>query len=241
MQDFINYIPIGTTLFSVFFFIVLFRHWRRKPGTTYLLWWTVGVFCYGIGTTVESLHTLIGWSPALFKAWYISGAFLGGVPLAQGTVHLLMGKAKANTMSLVLLVILLISSTLVILSPLDTAKLTGKLDGVVLEWTFIRWITPFINIYAVIFLVGGAFYSAFKYKGDHAFKNRFWGNVWIAVGGILPGFGGSFAKMGLVEVLYVTELLGILLIFAGYQVIRGDQSLSVHKNQTTDQVAVPAV
>ena len=39
----------------------------------------------------------------------------------------------------------------------------------------------------------------------------------IAVGAILPGIGGSFTRFGYVEVLYVTELLGLLVIWAGYR------------------------
>ncbi len=232
-MNFIAYIPIATTVFCIYFFVIIYKHWRQKPDALYLLWWTLGVVFYGIGTLVESLHTLYGWSPLLFKAWYIAGAFLGGVPLAQGTIYLLMKRKTANILTVILVIVLVISGVLVILSPLDTSKVTHLLSGDVLEWTFIRAITPFINIYAVIFLVGGAFYSAFKYFGNTEFKGRFWGNVLIAIGGILPGIGGTATKFGHTYVLYVTELLGILLIFAGYQVIRNDRSLSVHKNQVS--------
>lgn len=227
----VAYIPISTTLFCVYFFYVIYNHWRQKPDALYLMWWTIGVVTYAAGTTVESLHTIFGWSPVLFKTWYIAGAFLGGVPLAQGTIYLLMKRKTANFLTSILVVVLIISSILVILSPLDASKVDHMLDGDVLEWTFIRYITPFVNIYAVIFLVGGAFYSAFKYYKSVEFKGRFWGNVLIAIGGILPGIGGTATKFGYTYVLYVTELLGILLIFAGYQVIRNDSSLSVHQNQ----------
>ena len=44
-----------------------------------------------------------------------------------------------------------------------------------------------------------------------------WGNVVIAVGAILPGIGGSFTRAGYTEVLYVTEFVGIILIYAGYR------------------------
>lgn len=229
----VAYIPISTTLFSIYFFYVIYNHWKQKKDALYLLWWTIGVVCYGIGTLVESIHTIYGWSPLIFKAWYIAGAFLGGVPLAQGTIYLLMKRKTANIMSAVLVIVLLISGVLVILSPLDSSVVTEKLNGNVLEWTFIRYITPFINTYAVIFLVGGAFYSAFKYFRNSEFKGRFWGNVLIAIGGILPGIGGTATKFGHTYVLYITELLGILFIFAGYQVIRNDRSLSVHENQRT--------
>jgi len=237
-MPFVAYIPIITTLFTVYFFSIIYKHWRQKPDALYLLWWTIGVVCYGIGTLVESLHTIYGWSPFLFKSWYIAGAFLGGVPLAQGTIYLLMKRKTANILTAILVVVLVISSILTILSPLDVAKVSDKLNGNVLEWSYIRLITPFINIYAVIFLVGGAFYSAFKYFGNKEFKGRFWGNVLIAIGGILPGIGGTATKFGYTYVLYVTELLGILLIFAGYMIIRNDSSLSLHKNQVKEK-AVP--
>lgn len=230
-MPFVAYIPISTTLFSIYFFIIIFKHWRNKPDALYLLWWTIGVVCYGIGTFVESLHTIYGWSPFIFKTWYIAGAFLGGVPLAQGTIYLLIKRKTANILTAILVFVLTISAILTILSPLDVSKVSDKLNGNVLEWDFIRLITPFINIYAVIFLVGGALYSAFKYIGNKEVKGRLWGNVLIAIGGILPGIGGTATKFGFTYVLYVTELLGLLLIFAGYLIIRNDASLSKHKNQ----------
>jgi hypothetical protein len=42
-----------------------------------------------------------------------------------------------------------------------------------------------------------------------------WANVLIAAGAILPGIGGTATRMGYVEVLYVTELIGLLLTWAG--------------------------
>lgn len=230
-MPFVNYIPIATTAFSIFFFILLFNHWNKHRQSVYIFWWMLGVFFYGAGTITESLHTLTGYSPTNFKAWYIFGALLGGAPLAQGTVHLLMKKKTANVLSIILTATIIISSVLVIMSPLKGGP-HPKLDGKILEWTFIRYITPFINMYAFIFLVGGAIYSAVIYAQDRNFKNRFWGNVLIAIGGLLPGIGGSSAKAGHVEVLYVTEFIGLCFIFAGYYVIKSSREVSVHSNQT---------
>ena len=64
-----------------------------------------------------------------------------------------------------------------------------------------------------------------------------WGNVFIAVGAILPGIGGSFTRAGYVEVLYVTELMGLLLIWLGYFVITHDRGASVHARQQVEVVA----
>ena len=86
-------------------------------------------------------------------------------------------------------------------------------------------------LYSFIFLFGGAIYSAIKYYRDARNDVRFLGNVFIAVGALLPGIGGSFTRMGYVEVLYVTELLGLLSIYYGYHIIKNDRSASIHRVQ----------
>lgn len=241
MIEFIHLIPVGTTILSAWFFVIILRHYLTRRTTYYLLWWTAGIFFYGLGTITESWVTLFGWSEGVFKAWYIFGALLGGAPLAQGTVHLLMKDKTANRLSIILIAAIILSSVFVLLSPIDTSLAeTNRLTGKVLGWQWIRAITPFINIYAFIFLVGGAIYSAIKYAREKTFRQRMIGNVLIAIGGLLPGIGGSFTKFGYTEVLYVTEFIGLVLIFWGYWTIRNDSSSSVHLKQTeTERIPSP--
>jgi hypothetical protein len=92
-------------------------------------------------------------------------------------------------------------------------------------------ISPFINTYAVLFLVGGAVWSAWRYFTETDGGPRMWGNLAIAMGAILPGIGGTFTRFGHVEVLYVTELLGVLFVWLGYRVISKDRTASVHDAQ----------
>ncbi|MEP6512630.1 MAG: hypothetical protein ABJA79_02085 [Parafilimonas sp.] len=229
----INYIPLFTTLFSAYFFLLLFRHWVKNRKSLHVFWWMIGVLCYGAGTLTESINTVIGYSSVNFKAWYILGALLGGVPLAQGTVYLLMKRKTANILSLIVSLVILITTILVILSPLNTPPAGYvKLNGSLLRWQFIRYFAPFINTYAFIFLVGGAIYSAFLYSKKAQYRSRFFGNVLIATGGLLPGIGGTYTTMGHVEVLYVTEFIGILAIYAGYHIIKNAPSPSLHVSET---------
>ena len=231
MIEFIHKIPIATTLLSVVFFVLIFDHWKSKR-STYLLWWTVGVFCYGLGTLTESLTTIFGWNIYVFKSWYITGALLGGAPLAQGTVYLLMKRKVADRLTAVLLLMIVTASLFVILSPINyDAVEESRLTGSALAWQKVRLFSPFINIYAFIFLVGGAIYSSWVYYKEKVSGNRVWGNVLIAIGAILPGIGGSFTRFGYTEVLYVTELIGLILIFSGYLVIKNDHSPTLHKQQ----------
>ncbi len=88
MPAFVSFIPIGTTLVAACFAPLVFRRWRERRSGPHLLWWSIGIAMYGVGTFTESFTTLFGWHEPVFRAWYISGALLGGAPLAQGTVYL---------------------------------------------------------------------------------------------------------------------------------------------------------
>ena len=77
--------------------------------------------------------------------------------------------------------------------------------------------SPFINTYALIYLVGGAILSAYRFRQNADAYHRFVGNVYIAVGALLPAIGGSFTRFRYTDVLYVTELVGLSFIYIGYR------------------------
>ena len=217
MRTAVYFVPIVTTVIALAFAGVVIARWmdRRQP---HLLWWGIGLLTYAAGTITESTTTLLGWHEPLFRAWYITGALLGGAPLAQGSVYLHLPRRVANWLTLIVGAVIVIASLCVIASPIDYALVEPfRLSGKVLGWGWVRLFSPFINFYAVIFLVGGAIVSAVKYHRTSETYHRFIGNVYIAIGALLPGIGGAFTRFGHTEVLYVTELLGLLLIFAGYR------------------------
>lgn len=217
MRSYVHYIPIVTSIFSIWFGMLLVRRYRERGGMHHF-WWAIGAFAYAAGTITESLTTLIGWHEPIFRAWYISGALFGGFPLAQGTVYLLFSRKTADRLTAIVLSVALVAATCVLLSPINEGLVEKhRLAGRVMDWTWVRAFSPFINLYAVIFLVGGAIYSALKYRKMPDMSHRVIGNWLIALGAILPGIGGSFTRFGHVEVLYVTELVGIVLIYFGFR------------------------
>jgi hypothetical protein len=218
-RSFVHYIPIVTTILAVPFALEIFRRYRQHPDRLHLLWWSAGVLIYGVGTLTESLTTLAGWSEPVFRAWYISGALLGGAPLAQGTVYLLFPRRTAHALSVVLLSFIATASVCVLASPLDYSQVEAhRLTGRVFAWQWVRAFSPFVNLYAVVFLIGGAILSAVRYAGNVAMRHRMWANVLIAIGAILPGIGGTATRMGYTEVLYVAELIGLLFTWTGYRI-----------------------
>jgi len=229
------FLPVLTTICAAFFCFELTRRYRRKGGGLHLLWWGIGMATYGVGTFTEAYTSIIGWNPGIFRAWYIAGAFLGGYPLAQGSIYLLMKRRFAHGSALVACSFIAAASALVLLTPLDVSLAeTHRLSGRVIEWGWVRLLSPFINLYAVVFLVGGAIVSARRFSRAKALRHRYIGNILIAIGAILPGIGGTLTRYGYVEALYITELAGLVLIYFGYR-------LNVAGREVTDSRRLPGL
>ncbi len=225
----VHYVPLVTTVLSVAFGAIVLARFRRRGGA-HLAWWGAGMLCYGAGTLTESLTTLFGWSEPVFRAWYITGALMGGAPLAQGTVYLLLPRRIANRLTEALVTLVVVAAICAILSPVDYSLVEAhRLSGKVFEWQWVRSFSPIINLYSAGFLIGGAVLSAIRYARTAEGGRRAMGNLAIAIGGLLPGIGGSFTRFGMVEVLYVTELLGLLLLFVGYRLNTTARSPSIHR------------
>jgi len=214
----VDYLPIATTLIAAAFTAVLWSRWRERRTGPHLLWWAFGVLVYGAGTVTEASTTLFGWHEGLFRAWYITGALMGGAPLAQGTAYLLLQRRTANRLAAALLLTIATASVFALLAPVDYALVTPyHLTGRVFAWPWVRAFSPFINTYALVLLVGGAALSAWRFRRKTATRDRMVGNVLIAIGALLPGIGGMATRFGHTEVLYVTELIGLSLIYVGYR------------------------
>lgn len=229
----VHYIPIATTLICAAFSASLFRRYLVQP-KPHLGWWAFGVAFYGLGTLIEAAITLTGNTVWLTKAWYIAGAILGGYPLAQGSLYLSYPRRFANRATAISLPVVIITSVLVMLSPVVPEALElHRPTGAVLAWRWVRLITPFINTYAAFFLIGGAIVSAWRYWRYAHEGQRAVGNVLIAFGALLPGVGGSFAKAGLVEALYVGEFIGIIIIWMGERVCAWRHTATVTTSPVT--------
>jgi hypothetical protein len=79
------------------------------------------------------------------------------------------------------------------------------------------------NIYGTVALVGGALYSAYIFWRKRIMPQRVLGNVLIALGGLSPALGGTLARIGATEFLYLSELIGVVVIFIGFRLATTQQ------------------
>ncbi len=214
-------IPFISSLISFIFAAIVLRRYFLRKGP-HLLLWGIGMVFYGVGGFCEGYYGAFGWNPLIYRLWYLFGAILVAAWLGQGTVYLLAKRKLANGLMIVLALGSLFGLIRVFGVELDpellaTSAHTGsELSGDAIVDSSVRMLTPFFNIYGTVALVGGAAWSAWIFFRKRVLLHRTIGNILIAVGALLPAFGGAFSRFGISGALYILELLGAILMFTGF-------------------------
>ncbi len=219
-----NWLSLISTLVALTFAgFVLYRYAYR--GGAHLLLWGIGLVLYSLGTFAE-FYLSLRWSPTWLHLWYIGGALLTAAWLGQGTVYLLVRKPAwlAHALMAVLAIGSVYAVWRTLATPLDggafsTAVAVSAQYKQIMPPGGVRLLTIPFNIYGTLGLVGGAIYSAWLFWRKRVLPNRVIGNVLIAIGGLAPAFGGAFTRLGRPEFLYLSELLGAIIMFIGFLVV----------------------
>jgi hypothetical protein len=80
-------LPSVTSLLGFGFAFVVFQRFivRRQP---YQAVWALGLLWYALAAGSEALGGALGWSPTLYRIWYITGAIGVAAYLGAGTLYL---------------------------------------------------------------------------------------------------------------------------------------------------------
>jgi hypothetical protein len=216
-----NFLPYLSTFVTFAFTIAVFNRYRQRGGM-HLLLWAVGLLLYGIGTMCEVILGLT-FSVSALKIWYLTGAMLTAAWLGMGTVHLLIRKGNtAMILTWLLLGVSILAFILVMLAPVTSTAfdvsrpVSEQYKEIFSRSSLTILLTILLNIYGTITLVGGAIYSAYLFWRKKILVNRMFGNILIAIGALSPAMGGSLLRAGLTDILYLSELIGAILMFIGF-------------------------
>ncbi len=236
-----HYLSLLSTLITFVFTYAVFARYRQRGGA-HLFLWGIGLVLYGLGTFSEIIlgFTFNAW---VLKLWYLTGAMLTAPWLGQGTINLLVRKARiTRAANVVLLLVSLLSLVLVVLLPVnaDAAALynpalpasssnpafgnllnsrgepLAQYQAIIQTKGLVLILTILLNTYGTLALVGGAIYSSYIFWRKKVLANRMIGNVLIAAGGLMPAMGGTFVRAGMADWLYVSEFIGVILMFIGF-------------------------
>ncbi|HYM39191.1 MAG TPA: hypothetical protein VEY12_03460 [Thermoplasmata archaeon] len=198
-------VSLGATAVSVLFSALVFRQWlgRRKR---YQLAWSVGLGLYALAAFTQFLAEAYGWSEGIYKVYYLVAAPLVAV-LGVGSLFLVSrrgGYAFAAYTAVLFLAFAWILANASVNASAFLLPIPGG-DGFAES---VRLWSPVFTIPGSLALIGVAAYSYWK--------TRLAFNAWIAIGALVVAAGGSLARFGIPWALYLSELIGIALMFWGF-------------------------
>jgi hypothetical protein len=221
---------ITTVVIFVFAFLVLRRYFQR--GGLHNLMWGIGLVMYGLGTFAEAFLS-VAYTPFVLHMWYLFGAILTPAWLGQGTVYLLVRRKNVANGLLVVLTLLTIFAAVKVFSlPITgdykvAVPVSTQYKDVMQRDSLTTMLLAIFAFYGTVALVGGALYSAYIFLRKRVMPQRVLGNVFIAIGGLSPAVGGTLAARGLGDVLFISELLGAVLLFIGFRLATTQQPVEV--------------
>ncbi len=209
-------LSLAAAAISLIFAFVVYRQYvdRRRP---YQLVWSVALLVFMLGSFCQFIAERNGWTDLIYRVWYYSGAMLAAAVLGQGTIYLMAPRRFAHASMGVLGFVAGVGLGLSAAVPVDLTRALdhGAVTGNGFPLFMLLLLVP-LNTYGTVALVGGALWSVFKFWRKRTMGRRALGTLLIAIGGLTVALGGTANRFGIPGLLYVTEMIGIAVIFVGY-------------------------
>jgi hypothetical protein len=205
-------LPIAAAFVGALFVVLLLRSFRRRRSGQKLLW-AAGFALFAVATASEALAQRTGWSPALFRTYYLAGGVLTVAYLGAGSAWLLLPRRGRDLLAGAVIAATVAAATTIAVAGVDAQILAaapsgrppgnGALGGHAFLWAIA------LNSLGTVFLVGGSLYSIAR-------RQRVRANLWIASGAIVVAAATGLSRAGDYSLVYLGELIGIALMFTGF-------------------------
>jgi hypothetical protein len=204
--------PIAAVLVAALFSILLARSYRRRPAGQKALW-AAGFLLFAAAAACEALAQRHGWTPWLFRGYYLCGGVLTVAALGAGSAWLQLPRRGRDVLLGMLLVAVAAATASVLLAPVDLAALAatsstrppvnGALGGHAYVWAIV------LNSLGTLLLVGGSLLSIARRRNVRA-------NLWIGLGAIVVALATGLSRGGDYTFVYLGQLVGVALMFVGF-------------------------
>lgn len=205
-------LPFCASLLALAFAAMLLRSFLRRRSGEKVLWGS-GFLLFALAAACEAVAQRSGWSPELFRTYYLAGGVLTVAYLGAGSAWLLLPRRARDWLAGGLAVATAAAVVTVALAGVHTGTLAATPHGrppanAALEGHAFLWAVG-LNSVGSLFLIGGALYSIAR-------RQRVRANLWIGGGALVVALATGLSRAGSYELVYAGELLGIALMFAGF-------------------------
>jgi hypothetical protein len=205
-------LPVSAALVALLFVFLLARSFRQRPAGQKALW-AAGFAFFGLATVCEAVGQRAGWSPALFRSYYLAGGVLTVAYLGAGSAWLLLRPRARDILLGALVAGSIAAAAAVWLAPVDEHVLGGTASGrppdnsALMGHAFL-WAVVF-NSAGTAVLIGGSLYSIAR-------RRRVSANAWIASGALVVALATGLSRTGDYSLVYLGQVVGIALMFCGF-------------------------
>ena len=231
-------LPLCAALVALAFAGLLLRSLLRRPSGEKALWAT-GFLLFAIAAGCEASAQRAGWSPRLFRTYYLAGGVLTVAYLGGGSAWLLLPKRGRDILLGALLAATAAAAVTVALVPVSHSVLAATAHGrppvnSALGGHAFLWAIA-MNSFGSAFLIGGSLYSILR-------GIRVRPNVWIGGGALVVALATGLSRAGSYNFVYAGELLGIALMFSGFAFVAKTKASRVapHPHSQTGTTALTA-
>jgi hypothetical protein len=205
-------LPVSAALVALLFAFLLVRSFLQRPAGQKALW-AAGFAFFAVATVCEAVGQRTGWSPTLFRAYYLAGGVLTVAYLGAGSAWLLLRQRARDVLLGALGIGSVAAAVSVWLAPVNERMLAttpsgrppdnGALVGHVFLWAVV------FNSLGTAVLIGGSLYSIAR-------RRRVSANAWIASGAIVVALATGLSRTGDYSLVYLGQVVGIALMFCGF-------------------------
>ena len=219
--------PLGAALMSSVFAGQLAKQYlaKRRP---HQLAWTVALGMFALAALATAEGVRAGWTPGLFRMYYLFGALINVPFLAVGTVYLLAPRRWAHAFAAIVVGAAAVGAWALLRAPLDATALAA-VKGIPESSAVIagpaplsRALSRYYSYIAFTIVVAGALWSSWRLtrqRSEHL-RRLATGNLMIAGGTFIVAAASIAIRLGKgseVAALFSTGLLGgITLMFLGF-------------------------
>jgi hypothetical protein len=204
--------PIGAALVAAAFSVATYR--TSKPKDVALRVWSVALAQFAIACAAVAWGIGFGWTPMVYRAFYLFGAVLNVAWLALGTVWLFAPRKVAMVVNVLFIVAATGASGLVLASDLaPTAMHALAHDGLPAPREVMsdvpRMLSRIFSIGGSVIVLAGLLWSVVR-------RRYALGMGLLALGVVIAAVASEFARAGSVELFSAGLTLGIAVMYAGF-------------------------
>ncbi|HEX2052511.1 MAG TPA: hypothetical protein VHJ78_02135 [Actinomycetota bacterium] len=228
--------PLAAALVSGVFSLSLFRQFldRRRP---HQLAWGTALAAFAAASLFASIGMFAGWSPALFRSYYLFGALVNVPILALGTAYLYLPRRVAHLAALAVAAASLYGALAVFGGGMNADALLAS-EGIPMGRDVmpegVRALSRYYSYTGFLVVLAGAIWSAARLARRPGERSRrlAQGNALIAAGTVVVAIASAFARQGQGSVFAVGLAAGVSVMYAGF--------LRTSAQAGTKQAAEPA-